>query len=507
MQHSETLDALIARGAESATALAAPGLPALTHGALRTTVADGARALAAIGIGRGERVALVLPNGPDSAAAFLAVAAHAVACPLNPALTADELRWVLTDLNARAVLVPGGGPQPVAAAVAEDLGLPRVPVLAGSAAGDFRLDVLGSASPPQPPRPDDEALALHTSGTTARPKLVPLSHRNLCASARNIAGVLGLGTDDRCLNVMPLFHVHGLVAALLASLYAGGSVWCAPGFNALRFFAWLEEADATWMTAVPTIYQAVLARARPHRDLIAAHPLRLLRSSSAAMAPVVLAQLEQTFGIPVLEAYGMTEAAQQICANRPGQARAGTVGPAGGPEVTILGPGEEALGAGEAGEVAIRGENVMGGYVANDAANAAAFTAGGWLRTGDWGSLDSDGYLTLLGRIKEIINRGGEKVSPAEVEDALLAHPAVAEAVVFAVPHDRLGEEVGAAVVLRDGVLRDSTGEPDLRTFAAGRLAAFKVPRTVVFVDTLPKGPTGKVARLGLAERLGLGRT
>ena len=502
MQHPKTLAALIARGAGAAAALAAPGRPALTYAALRETVAGGAAALAATGVRHGERVALVMPNGPEAATAFLAVASSAVACPLNPALTGDELRWVLTDLNARAVLVPAGGPETAVVSVAEDLGLPRVPVVAEPAAGTFRFGVDASgAELLRPAGPEDEALALHTSGTTARPKLVPLTHRNLCASARNIAGVLNLRADDRCLNVMPLFHVHGLVAALLAALYAGGSVWCAPGFNALRFFGWIEEAHATWMTAVPTIYQAILARAHRHRDRIAARPLRLLRSSSAAMPAVVLKQVEQAFGAPMLEAYGMTEASQQICSNPPGRARAGTVGPAGGPEVAILDPGGEALGPGKTGEVAIRGENVTRGYVANDAANDAAFTADGWFRTGDWGSLDRDGYLTIRGRIKEIINRGGEKVSHAEVEDALLAHPAVAEAVVFAVPHDRLGEDVGAAVVLRDG-----TAEPDLRTFAAGRLAAFKVPRTVLFLDSLPKGPTGKVARIGLAERLGLGR-
>ena len=353
---------------------------------------------------------------------------------------------------------------------------------------------------PPAPAPDGEALALHTSGTTARPKLVPLRHVNLCASARNIAVALELGPDDRGLSPMPLFHVHGLVAGVLSALYAGGAAWCAPRFDALRLFRWLDAAEPTWVTAVPTMYRALLARAGRNRRTVERHRLRLLRSSSAAMPPGLLTRLEEAFGVPVLESYGMTEAAQQICANPPppGRRKPGSVGPAAGPEVRILDADGAPAATGTDGEVAIRGENVMAGYADNPAANAAAFTADGWFRTGDWGRLDADGDVTLAGRIRDIINRGGEKLSPAEIEHALLAHPRVTEAVAFAVPHRALGEDVGAAVVA------DGAGERELRAFAAARLASFKVPRHLVLVAKLPRGPTGKVIRAGLAARLGI---
>lgn len=499
MAHPETLFQLLARGEADAAAFCGADAGALPYRELRTVVARAGAALADKALGPGARIAIVLPNGPAAASAFLAAASSWTACPLNPAYTADEFRFALTDLRAQAVLVPAEGAAPAVAEAAADCAVPLVPVHQESrTAGRIRIDGREGSVPRA--EPDDESLALHTSGTTAKPKLVPLRHRNICAAARNISGTLGLGADDRCLSAMPLFHVHGLVAALLASLYAGGSVWCAPGFSALRFYSWLEQANATWTTAVPTMYQALLSRAERNGGIIAAHPLRLLRSSSAAMPGPVLSELETVFRAPVLESYGMTEAAQQICSNPPppGNRRPGSVGPAAGPEIAILdGEGRE-VAAGNSGEVAIRGENVMAGYAENDAANAAVFTADGWFRTGDWGRLDDDGYLVLEGRIKEIINRGGEKLSPAEIEDALLAHPSVREAVAFSIPHRTLGEDVAAAVVA------DGVAETELRVFAGARLAAFKVPRTLLFVDELPKGPTGKVSRVGLAARLGL---
>lgn len=350
--------------------------------------------------------------------------------------------------------------------------------------------------------PDDVALVLHTSGTTARPKIVPLTGRNILSSASHVRDTLALTPADRCLNVMPLFHIHGLVAALLASLAAGASVVCTPGFYAPRFFVWVDEFQPTWYTAVPTMHQALLSRAPAHKDIIARRPLRVIRSSSAALAPRVSAQLETAFGAPVVEAYGMTEAAHQMAANPlpPRVRKPGSVGVAAGPAVAIMDGAGHLLTQGTIGEVVVCGSNVMRGYEGNAEANAAAFVDG-WFRTGDQGYLDADGYLFLTGRLKELINRGGEKIAPREIDEVLLDHPAVAQAVAFAVPHATLGEEVAAAVVVRDG---NSTTEHALRQFAADRLAPFKVPRRVLIVAEIPKGPTGKLQRIGLAEKLGL---
>jgi acyl-CoA synthetase (AMP-forming)/AMP-acid ligase II len=301
---------------------------------------------------------------------------------------------------------------------------------------------------------------------------------------------------------MPLFHIHGLIAGLLAPLSAGGEVCCTPGFNALQFFRWLRDAKPTWYTAVPTMHQTILARAAKNADAIAASPLRFIRSSSSALPVQVIGELEAVFNAPVLEAYGMTEAAHQMAANPlpPERRKPGTVGRAAGPELAVMDDGGQLLPPGSIGEVVIRGANVTAGYENNPSANAAAYR-NGWFRTGDQGVLDDEGYLSITGRLKEIINRGGEKVSPREVDEILMDHPAVAQVVTFAVPHAMLGEEVAAAVVIRDGASADAR---ELREFAAARLAAFKVPRQIVFLDEIPKGATGKLQRIGLAQKLGL---
>ena len=349
---------------------------------------------------------------------------------------------------------------------------------------------------------EDVALVLHTSGTTSRPKIVPLSQKNLCASGWNIAQTLNLTPSDRCLSIMPMFHIHGLIATVLASVAAGGSVFCTPGFNAFNFFNWLTEAKPTWYSAVPTMHQTILSRAGKNEAAIRANPLRFIRSSSASLPRQVLSELESVFGAPVIESYGMTEACHQMASNLlpPGARKPGKVGVAAGPELGIMDEAGELLPAGATGEVVIRGDNVTAGYENNAKANAEAF-AHGWFHTGDQGVLDEDGYLTITGRLKEIINRGGEKVSPAEVDDVLMDHPAVQQALTFAAPHAKLGEEVAAAVVLREGA---SVTERALRDFVASRLADFKVPRKVVFLPEIPKGATGKLQRIGLAQKLGL---
>ena len=496
-----TIAELLAAGEASSPAIAALDRPPLTYAGLRSQIEATVAALNRLGAGRGDRVAIVLPNGPEMASAFLGVAAGATAAPLNPSYRAEEFEFYLTDLKAKALIVEAGATGP-AVEVARKLGVAIVELRAGAEAGAFALEgATGAAARPGLAGIDDIALILHTSGTTSRPKIVPLSHRNISASARNIANTLAFSPADRGLNVMPLFHIHGLIAGLTAPLSRGGTVVCTPGFNALRFFADMKAAKPTWVTAVPTMHQAILSRAGHNRAVIAENPLRFLRSSSSSMPPQVIGEIEAAFGAPLIEAYGMTEAAHQMTSNPlNGMRKHGAVGPSAGPEIAIMGEDGSLLGPDEIGEVVIRGENVMGGYENNEKANAEAFR-NGWFRTGDQGTLDRDGYLRLTGRLKEIINRGGEKISPREVDEVLMDHPAVAQVVCFAMPHDKLGEEVAAAVVLREG---SASTEAELRDFVLNRLAPFKAPRKILFLAEIPKGATGKLQRIGLAEKLGL---
>ena len=396
---------------------------------------------------------------------------------------------------------------------AGEVGVPRLVRLTlvadeNGPAGNFTLEgeSAGAAETGGLADADDVALVLHTSGTTSRPKIVPLTQRNVTASARHIGASLNLVAGDKCMNIMPLFHIHGLIAAVLSSLGAGASVHCAPGFNALRVYGWLDEIEPTWYTAVPTMHQAILSRASRNAESMerARNNLRLVRSSSSSLPPQVMKELEDTFDVPVVEAYGMTEAAHQMACNPlpPAVRKPGSVGIAAGPEVAIMDESESNLLAiGEIGEIVIRGPNVTPGYENNPEANASAFTDG-WFRTGDQGVMDDEGYISITGRLKEIINRGGEKISPREVDEVLMDHPAVAQAVTFAMPHDKLGEEVAAAIVLREG---ESAEEGDVREFVSGHLADFKVPRRVLILEEIPKGATGKLQRIGLAEKLGLG--
>jgi acyl-CoA synthetase (AMP-forming)/AMP-acid ligase II len=506
MQRFTDLSELLRAPPPGAPALRAPDRSALSYGDLRGLVSATLARLNELGIGRGDRVAIVLPNGPEMAAAFVAIASGATAAPLNPAYRADEFEFYLTDLRAKALVVERGSASP-ALAIAEKLGLlvlDLVPSAGG--AGAFELVARGAAqrSPSPlggPATADDIALILHTSGTTSRPKIVPLSQRNVSASAQNVRDTLALGPGDTGLQIMPLFHIHGLIAGLLAPLAAGGCIFCTPGFNALKFFAWMREARPTWYTAVPTMHQAIVARAGGNRAIIEDNPLRFVRSSSSSLPPQVIRELEAAFHAPVIEAYGMTEAAHQMASNPlNGKRIPGSVGVAAGPEVAIMDASGVLVPAGTTGEIVIRGINVTGGYENNPSANRDAFT-NGWFRTGDQGVMTADGYVSITGRLKEIINRGGEKISPREVDEVLMDHPAVAQVVTFAFPHDKLGEEVAAAVVLREG---QSVDGKQLQKFVAGRLADFKVPRKILLLDEIPKGPTGKLQRIGLAEKLGL---
>lgn len=509
MSEYSTISELLATGHDDAIAIVAPNRPVLTYKRLRAHVERTVVAFNRLGIRREDRVAIVLPNGPEMATAFVSVAAGATTAPLNPAYRMEEFDFYLSDLGTKALLVEQGSTSPaIEAAAAHNIPILEVAVDKNEPAGLFEIVpsqgmvLKGTASFGGTAGPDDVALVLHTSGTTSRPKIVPLTHRNVCASAGNICQTLKLTPDDRCMNVMPLFHIHGLIAAILSTLSAGASVFCTPGFNALRFFLWLVEAKPTWYSAVPTMLQAILSRTGHNQEIINAVKLRFIRSASASLPPQVMQQLERTFNAPVVEAYAMTEASHQVASNPlpPRRRKPGTVGLAAGPEVSIVDEQDSLLPIGAVGEVVIRGTNVTLGYENNPAANAENFS-NGWFRTGDQGVMDEAGYLTIIGRLKEIINRGGEKISPSKVDEVLMNHPAVAQAVTFAIPHDKLGEEVAAAIVLREGV---EPTEREIHAFAAEHLANFKLPRKVLFLDKLPKGPTGKIQRIGLAKILGV---
>jgi acyl-CoA synthetase (AMP-forming)/AMP-acid ligase II len=506
--HHNTIVELLSAGADTAAALGAPGAPDLNYADLRRLVTVTVSTLNAFGVGRNDRVAIVLPNGPEMASAFLAVAAGSTAAPLNPGYRADEFEFYLNDLKARILIVQAGSASP-ASEVAQKLGVSIIELTPEPqrGAGNFSLE-LAAAAPGALNTggwadAEDIALILHTSGTTSRPKIVPLSQRNVFSSAASIARTLAFQAQDRGLNIMPLFHIHGLIAGILAPLSRGAYVSCTPGFNALKFFSWMEQIHPTWYTAVPTMHQAILTRAHQNRHLIASHPLRFLRSSSSSMPVQVIDELEAAFGAPLIEAYGMTEAAHQMCSNPlpPAARKRGSVGTAAGPEVAIMSETGEILPSGATGEIVIRGASVTAGYENNPKANGEAY-ANGWFRTGDQGSIDEDGYVSITGRLKEIINRGGEKISPREVDEVLMDHPAILQVVTFGIPHPKLGEEVGVVVVLREA---QQASESDIRAFAATRLADFKVPRKILFMDEIPKGATGKLQRIGLAQKLGLG--
>jgi len=503
-----TLSEMIARQRPDGIAISAPAARPMNYGELNALVSRTVQTLNRLGIGRGDRVGLVLPNCPEMATAFVAVASACTCAPLNMAYRADEFEFYLSDLNAKALIVAQGSDTP-ARSVAAKLGIQVIELQAmpERGAGDFDLTAPGTSAAGTPGAvgmalTDDVALILHTSGTTSRPKIVPLSHRNVCASARNISQTLQLTETDVELHIMPLFHIHGLIAGVLAPMAVGSQIFVTPGFNALKFFGRMKECKPTWYTAVPTMHQTILSRAGGNAEVIRENPLRFLRSSSSSMPPQVIAELEQVFKAPLIEAYGMTEAAHQMASNPlpPARRIPGSVGLAAGPEVAIMDNAGNLLPPDTTGEIVIRGENVTAGYENNPKANAEAYTHG-WFRTGDQGTLTAEGYLTLTGRLKEIINRGGEKISPREVDEVLMDHPAVAQVVTFAMPHPKLGEEVAAAVVLREG--KELT-ERELRDFAATRLADFKVPRKILFLAEIPKGATGKLQRIGLAEKLGL---
>jgi acyl-CoA synthetase (AMP-forming)/AMP-acid ligase II len=500
MTHPATLVGLLLQADRTHAAIKLPDEGAVTiYRSLAEQVESLASCFRRSGLQPGDVVGIVLPNSLEYLVIFLAVArARLTAAPLNPAYKPEEFRFYLEDTAARAVIVPPA--THAVRAVAGELGI-KCWTAVRDTTGRVRLEGEGVAAGQgevEAPRPDDTALFLHTSGTTSRPKGVPLSHANLTASARNIADHYRLTPEDTSLVVMPLFHVHGLIGATLSTLLTGGTVVVPPRFSAGGFWPAVKADRVTWYSAVPTIHQVLLSRYEqegcPGSDV----PFRFIRSCSAALAPSILGELESRFNAPVLEAYGMTEAAHQMASNPlpPAVHKPGSVGQGTRVEVAIMDEAGNLQPPGTPGEVVIRGPNVTRGYHKNTEANAASFT-NGWFRTGDRGVLDADGYLTLIGRIKELINRGGEKISPLEVDAALLSHPAVAEAAAFAAPDAKYGEEVHAAVVLKG----EATPQ-ELRAHCGGRLADFKVPKVIHILAEMPRTATGKVQRRHVAAAL-----
>jgi acyl-CoA synthetase (AMP-forming)/AMP-acid ligase II len=446
-------------------------------------------------VGVGGRVAVLADNGPEVIVAFLAAArAGAAVIPINPALTAREISAVFADLRPR-LLVLEADPSSAVGSLCSERGVePLVMTPVGS--GQSARAGAGKIGLPDPD-PEAVCLLLQTSGTTGRPKTVPLRQRNLVASARNIAAGYGLGTSDVTFCVMPLFHIHGLVGSTLATLVSGGTVVVPRRVRPSVFVENLRDHDVSWVSAVPTMLDR-LVRASDADAAREIGRLRFGRTSSSSLPIELARRFEETFGAPVLEAYGMTEASHQMASNPlpPGQRRLGSVGVPMGTQLAVVDENWDEQGHELSGEVIVRGPGVVDGYLDNPAANEASFRDS-WFRTGDVGTISSDGYLTLVGRIKEMINRGGEKIAPREIDDVLLSHPAIREAVAFGVPDLKYGEVVHAAVVADVDV-----GEKDLRAHCSQQLASFKVPIRILIVDEIPKGPTGKVQRATLAGQI-----
>ncbi len=476
----------------------------ITFGELEARVGHLARSLHAAGVRRGERISVIHPDGPAFVQVLLATLALGVtAAPLNPAYTEEEVAFYLDDLQPRLVLVPEGELAAARAAAAR-LGVELIDVRTTgpdvAIVGPGGTLVEPAAGEPEGPQPDDIAILLHTSGTTSRPKQVPLLHRNLAASIRSIIAHYGLGPGDVSFCAMPLFHIHGLVASVMSQLAAGGRVVLPRRFVPRGLVQSLSPDGVTWFSGSPTVLEMVLERADRIGDLGPIPDLRFIRSCSAALPARLMGILEERFGVPVVEAYGMTEASHQMAANPlpPAERKAGSVGVSAGAELGIMAKDGSLLPSGTQGEVVVRGPGITPGYLNNPTANAESFT-NGWFRTGDLGTIDAEGYLRLEGRIKELVIRGGENISPYEVEAALASHPAVKEAACFGLPDEKYGEEVAAVVATEGEVSTD-----ELLAVCKSQLAAFKVPKTLVVVDAIPRTATGKLQRQRLPQLLGL---
>ena len=459
------------------------------------------RQLAATNVKNNDRAAIVLPNGPLMASSFLSISSYMSAAPLNPSYKQEEFEFYLDDLKPKFLLVEPNS-KSLAVIAAKNLNIPvfEMRISDNQPLGTFEL--FDKENDYKNPNDDDEALVLHTSGTTSRPKIVPLSNLNIFTSAVNISKSLKLTADDHCLNIMPLFHIHGLIAVLSASAKVGASVCASNGFNALKFLDLAETQNITWYSGVPTMHQAILLRAQKNSNKAKKLNLRFIRSSSASLPPAIFEQLNDIFQTPVIEAYGMTEATHQMTSNPlpPAIQKPGLVGMPAGPEICIMNDKNEKLPQGEIGEICIKGDNVTNGYENNPEANKQSFV-NDWFRTGDEGFFDEDGYLKISGRLKEIINKGGEKISPLEVDNILMDFPPIDQALCFGYKDKMLGEDIAVAIKLKEN---KSCTEDDIKSYANEKLAKFKIPKKIFIVEDIPKGATGKLQRIGLAKKFGL---
>ena len=483
------------------TALTSESNSKLSYENLKSFTDNIARQLAGNEISNKDRAAIVLPNGPFMASSFLAISSYMSAAPLNPAYKADEYEFYLKDLSPKIVIVEPNSKNNVIE-VAKKLKIPvcEIKIQKDSPPGLF--DLFDKTSQYSLPEENDEALVLHTSGTTSKPKIVPLTNKNIFSSAINISKSLELSEIDHCLNIMPLFHIHGLIAIIAASMKVGASVCASNGFNAIKFLEIAKSEKITWYSGVPTMHQAILLRAEKKLELAKNLKLKFIRSSSASLPPAVFEKLNNVFKCPVIEAYGMTEATHQLTSNPlpPKIQKPGFVGIPAGPDVCIMNDADKILNQGETGEVCIKGNNVTLGYDNNPEANKKSFS-NGWFRTGDQGYFDQDGFLKISGRLKEIINKGGEKISPLEVDNILMDHPLIEQAVCFGYEDKMLGEEIAAAIIVKEG---QNCSEMDVKNYAEEKLAKFKIPKKIFFVNEIPKGATGKLQRNVLAKNFGL---
>lgn len=461
---------------------------------------------AELGIRKGDAVSIAIPNTYEFIVAFLAAAyQRAIAAPLNPAYKQDEFEFYIDDLSSSLALVPRGHYEKDSPAVRAARKYQAAIAECWLDGTKVVLDVkekgkLGKVGPEKvlTADPEDVALVLHTSGTTGRPKAVPLTHRNLTKTMKNVQDTYELTPSDRTMLVMPLFHVHGLLAAFLAVLRSGGSAVVPAGFSASTFWRDFVEHKANWYTAVPTMHQILLKNKMPSPM----PDIRFIRSCSSPLSPKTFHELEKACNAPVLEAYAMTEASHQMTSNplpHKGQRKPGSVGVGQGVEVKILNESGEELQQGKEGEVCIRGENVTKGYLNNEKANEESFTKGGFFRTGDQGKIDQDGYVILTGRIKELINRGGEKISPIELDNIITSNPNIGEATSFAIPSEIYGQEVGVAIVPKSG---HEISEQEVISWVAGKAASFKKPKRVWILKEIPKTATGKIQRRKVADAM-----
>ncbi len=502
-----TVRELIDRGAaqwpDRVYAASTEGGEPLTFAALRRSCDDVRSLLSAHGAGPGDTVSLVMPNGLQTIRLLLgAMDAGLVVNPVNLLSQPAQMQYVLGHSDCRVVCVapefeeavrrilPSLG-RPVALIVVDpDGALPAAPT---------RDTTMRTVDVAPSPSPDDVALLMYTSGTTGVPKGVMLTQANLAANAAAITAEHALTPDDRVLGVLPLYHINAFSVTMLAPLASGGGVALAPKFSAARFWQQVAANGCTWINVVPTIISYLVEGPVPPAD--ATSRVRFCRSASAALAPEHHRAFEQKFGVDIIETMGLTETAAPAFSNPLDRNRRkiGSVGRASGCEARVVDAALREVPDGVTGELAIRGPNVMRGYYKNDEATRASFTADGWLRTGDLGHRDPDGFFFVTGRIKELIIKGGENIAPREIDEALLLHPAVLEAAAVGLPDRHYGQEVIACVVLRDGMPCDEAG---LREFCRGHVGPYKTPKRIHFLAELPRGPSGKVQRLKLLDLL-----